>query len=363
MEKNYIKDITIQDFRGINYLELNDLSDVNLFLGTNNGGKTSVLEAIATLRSDCAYNLLSICLERTQKHVSLQDLSFLFSFNRKKFVVDANMIDGSRNTLACTYRTEITTFDPTIFRSSLDSQTTSAMLSLYAERNHLAGKQMPIMDLTLDYNGKKTKESFLDLDLAFGRIRKLKQNEMNIVYVNPADHYHIEPMMLNPILKDPSLSALLSKIMKLFDPEIDRFEILLDDTFANKEIYVVKTDGTKVPISIYGDGSKKALILAIAVAQAKNGLLLIDEVETSVHHSLLEDICYFLVKAAKKFQVQLYITTHSEETINCFYDVMEGQEEQLRLYTIRKDKSRNLVRKLNGAEAMHYTSVGAEVRD
>ncbi len=363
MEKNLIKDIRIQDFRGINQLELNDLSDVNLFLGTNNGGKTSILEAIATLRNGCAYNLLSICSERTQGQPSIQDLSLLFSFGKNKFVVDSKMGDGSSRSLSCSYRTQMTTFDPSVFKRSSDSHATSSFFSHYVEARHLSGKQMPIMDVTLDYDGKKSKESFLDLDLSFGRVRKQKEDEMNIVYLNPADHYRVSPILLAPVLKDASLSILLSKVMRLFDPEISRFETIPDDVLGDDEIYVVKDDGTKVPISIYGDGSKKALVLAIAIAKARDGILLIDEVETSVHHTLLEDICYFLVKAAKKFNVQLFITTHSEETINCFYDVMEGQEERLRLYTIRKDNKRNVVRKLDGAEAIHYSSIGVEVRD
>ena len=363
MEKNFIKSITIQNFRGINYLELDDLSNVNLFLGTNNGGKTSILEAIGTLRNGCAYNLLSICSERSQVRAGIQDLSLLFSFGKNKFAVDSIMGDGGARSVSCSYRTQMTTFDPTVFKRSNDSLATTALLSAYSDARHLNGKQMPIMDLSVDYNGKKSKESFLDLDLSFGRVRKQKGDELNIVYLNPADHYRVSPALLAPVLKDPSLSALLSKVMRLFDPEISRFETIPDDIFGDSQIYVVKTDETKVPISIYGDGSKKALVLAIAVAKARDGILLIDEVETSVHHSLLEDICYFLVKAAKKFNVQLFITTHSEETINCFYDVMEGQEKSLRLYTIRKDEKRNVVRKLDGAEAMHYSSIGVEVRD
>ena len=41
------KNIEIRNFRGIDHLEIDDFSRVNVFLGQNNSGKSTVLEAIA----------------------------------------------------------------------------------------------------------------------------------------------------------------------------------------------------------------------------------------------------------------------------------------------------------------------------
>ena len=45
------KSIEIKNFRGIESLKIDDLSRLNVFLGQNNSGKSSVLEAIAMLTS------------------------------------------------------------------------------------------------------------------------------------------------------------------------------------------------------------------------------------------------------------------------------------------------------------------------
>jgi len=45
MSEHFYKTIKIENFRGIKSLEINDLARVNLFVGRNNCGKTSVLEA------------------------------------------------------------------------------------------------------------------------------------------------------------------------------------------------------------------------------------------------------------------------------------------------------------------------------
>ena len=45
------KNIEIKNFRGIDHLKIDNFSRVNVFLGQNNSGKSTVLEAIAMLMS------------------------------------------------------------------------------------------------------------------------------------------------------------------------------------------------------------------------------------------------------------------------------------------------------------------------
>ena len=44
-----IESLTLENYRGFRRFELHDLGRVNLLVGTNNAGKTSVLEAISLL--------------------------------------------------------------------------------------------------------------------------------------------------------------------------------------------------------------------------------------------------------------------------------------------------------------------------
>jgi AAA15 family ATPase/GTPase len=44
-----LQDVTITNFRGFDSLEINGLSKLNLFVGKNNSGKTSILEALFLL--------------------------------------------------------------------------------------------------------------------------------------------------------------------------------------------------------------------------------------------------------------------------------------------------------------------------
>ena len=49
MDEHFYEQLKIENFRGIKSLEIDDLARVNLFVGRNNCGKTSVLEAASLL--------------------------------------------------------------------------------------------------------------------------------------------------------------------------------------------------------------------------------------------------------------------------------------------------------------------------
>lgn len=70
------------------------------------------------------------------------------------------------------------------------------------------------------------------------------------------------------------------------------------------------------PISVFGDGVRRALSIALAIPSAQNGLLLIDEIESALHMSVLDTLYPWLVEACAEYNVQLFATTHSLEAVD-----------------------------------------------
>jgi AAA15 family ATPase/GTPase len=58
--------------------------------------------------------------------------------------------------------------------------------------------------------------------------------------------------------------------------------------------------------------------MSLIFSSAANGVILIDEFENALHHSLIEDFASFIYKLAKNFNVQVFITSHSKECIDAF---------------------------------------------
>src|SRR6476469_6662140 len=73
------KNISIKGFRGLKDCTINDLARVNVFVGQNNSGKSSILEAIFLLCGMHAPQLvLTIDLLRNLLHSEENDFRFIF---------------------------------------------------------------------------------------------------------------------------------------------------------------------------------------------------------------------------------------------------------------------------------------------
>lgn len=96
-----------------------------------------------------------------------------------------------------------------------------------------------------------------------------------------------------------------------------------------------------MPLSSYGDGIKKVLSIASGIAEAVNGILLIDEVETAIHSRHFDEIFRFIVSACRKFHVQVFITSHSMEAIDGFLSIQDyaasAKEDPVSIVTLKKD--------------------------
>jgi AAA15 family ATPase/GTPase len=129
-----------------------------------------------------------------------------------------------------------------------------------------------------------------------------------------------------------------------------------------------------MPVSTYGDGIKKVILLADRIAHAQNGVLLLDEIETAIHVRSYPDIFNFVVKACIEFNVQLFATTHSIEALDSIlktqynekteeYD--KAQKDSIRVITFRKEENegKTLSRVLSGEKVFqNRENFGFEVR-
>ena len=57
----------------------------------------------------------------------------------------------------------------------------------------------------------------------------------------------------------------------------------------------------------------RMLGLAVALANAKGGILLVDEIDTGLHYSVMEDMWRMVSRRASALDVQVFATTHSKD--------------------------------------------------
>jgi len=70
-----------------------------------------------------------------------------------------------------------------------------------------------------------------------------------------------------------------------------------------------------MPIPFAGEGLTRFLSMLLHILQIPKGLLLIDEVENGIHHTVLPKVWQALAETAKAAGVQIIATTHSQECV------------------------------------------------
>lgn len=153
----------------------------------------------------------------------------------------------------------------------------------------------------------------------------------------------------------------LTTLLALIDPEIRGLELLQPDD--EPVLYVTHATHGPVPLSVYGDGIRRALLLAESVVKAKGGLLLIDEIETGIHVSALGGVYSWLVRACRELDVQLFVTTHSLEAIDALLAADTTPEEDVVAFKLGRQEGQSVVKRYgeNQLKWMRFER-GLEVR-
>lgn len=106
--------------------------------------------------------------------------------------------------------------------------------------------------------------------------------------------------------------------LRLIAPEIER--IHSSSSAAGRSLFRVRTRTAREPflLSSMGDGINRLLGITIATAQAKNGILLLDEVENGLHYTVQADLWRHVFRMSRDLNVQVFATTHSYDCVRAF---------------------------------------------
>ena len=108
------------------------------------------------------------------------------------------------------------------------------------------------------------------------------------------------------------------------DEEVARIAVVGDGTAdgqgpASRRV-VARLQGHRhpVPLRSLGDGAVRLLGVAVALANSRDGFLLIDEAENGIHHSLQRDFWRMVLQTARDHNVQVLATTHGWDCVRGF---------------------------------------------
>lgn len=158
-------------------------------------------------------------------------------------------------------------------------------------------------------------------------------------------------------LKDSTLELLRS-----YDQRIQDIDLIFPE--ERQLILSVKHQQLgRAPLSTFGDGLRRIFTLATAIPRCRNGLLLIDELETAIHTKALRRTFEWLVNACIQNNVQLFATTHSLEAIDAMIDARKSDATNLITYRLEQGETQSEVTRFDkGLLTRLREELGLEVR-
>ncbi|MCH5310382.1 MAG: AAA family ATPase [Prevotella sp.] len=342
------KNIEINNFRGIKHLEIDDFSRVNVFLGQNSSGKSTILEclmlAVGMSNPDLPQTINTI---RARNYSNFVDLTYMFpNFDTKvKPEISAELFDGTKRDLklSMTYvfdeksqadnqqNGQIPTSETKIFLNTLkmEFEVEAAQVKNNYECSVTINQQGFVTNKKLaeDYL-EKNSVAFLPADLSAG---------------NPAN----DLVELAKRKKKDLVAGLLNK----FDSRITTIEIL-----GNLAYVGLEGIDQLLTVNMMGDGLRRYLNIVAASANPKNNIILIDEIDNGLHYSAYKKLWEAIFALAIDTNKQVFVTTHSKETIYKLNEMLSenpNYQQAFRLYTIA-----NTLKK--GHQAYKYTFEGLQ---
>jgi hypothetical protein len=138
------------------------------------------------------------------------------------------------------------------------------------------------------------------------------------------------------------------KALRFIEPKIEDFAPQITTPYyygATRGGFIVKMENLDQPIPIgsLGDGTWRILALAIALSRAKDSILLVDEIDTGLHHTVMADMWTLIAETAKALNVQVFATTHSYDCVHSLSKICNAdvtQNSQVTLQRIDPSKRR-----------------------
>ncbi len=347
-----LKNMEIRKFRAFKSLFVDDLSRINLFVGRNNSGKTTILEAAEILLSPNSPSAIIGCANRRGEMYVLKeqdrigryvDLSHLFHGHECEIGAEfqINGTDNGENIeLKCTI-------------SPYDDSSTDKVLSLFSEKDILD------MRLALFIQHSRSSEQTI-LPIAFSgaisadviRRQSAKPNSdvkpVSFVRTEALDTFELQQFWDSIALTNEEAHIIES--LRILEPKIDRIAFLSSNLrYSNSYSGIViklKNLDNRVPLGSLGDGIRHLLTTSVAVSRSANGYVMIDEIDTGLHHSVMSDMWRVLISTAKRLDVQIFATTHSLDCVRSLAWLSNTEPnlcEEVRLHRVDEEKEKTVV--------------------
>jgi predicted ATPase len=337
-----LKSFRVQNFRGLSDLAIEPLDRVNLITGMNNTGKTALLEAIylhcnpGNPRSVIEINeYRGISLPSSAPGYLEETYGWLLPVRQTAMTMVLTSVDQQDRERTV----ELAIIDPTTQGNQYLSYLNSIGESIPSPQ--LGYFLSSLFAVTLRYKDSGLSPLYHSVGFLDPTQSSLMTVAAQIPWKPSVKFLSFGRTILDEeieLFSELDASNRLSEIretMRLLEPNLQRLSLLI----FNGEPMIHGDIGLKrlMPITFMGEGFRRLLAIVLAIVNTQAGILLIDEIDAGLHHSILPKIFEAIGQAARVFDVQVFATTHSYECIMAAHRAFDEHEPyDLRLHRLER---------------------------
>jgi hypothetical protein len=328
-----ISTLTIEGFRAFHQLKIEGLGRVNLITGRNNTGKSSVLEALRILASEGSLLVIGSILRFREEGAKGLDeptrpldsdglflLSNLFHgfppFSPRIEPIVIESTGGGRPV-----RLSIET------RWFSEERDANGGDKLAVQQDFL-GDNETIPGLLVDVDGVRRNVPLDSWPRRYPpysrrpfRVDLVNEPRVPCMFVSP--YGGERTASLGPLWDQIALSDREKEVveaLRIIDPAISAVSMVGGEEAREIRTAIVRTAriSRPVPLRTFGDGLNRLFGIVLSLVNAKGGLLLIDEFENGMHHTVQLDTWRAIFRLAKSLDVQVFATSHSWDAVESF---------------------------------------------
>lgn len=312
--------IRVRNFRILSDLRVDGLSRINLIAGRNGSGKTSLLEAIFLLAGagnpQLAANANVIRITRgsevrLDEEISTMEIEGLWKVLFSNLDTSRTMeitCDHSllgRLTLEVAWGTRRNTNGPVdrvgegVATNLIDER---SLTFRYADPEGVqAESHIGIKGQGLGFEANKSTNPPFNASILLSRSGSVQQ----------------DAEFLGELRRQKRGDVLL-EALRVVEPRLESIE----DISAGGSPMIWGDIGLSelVPLPVMGEGMTRIARIVLVISSTQGGVVLVDEIENGLHHSVLPKVWKAVDKAARQFDAQLFATTHSFECIRAAHE-------------------------------------------
>ncbi len=318
-----INSFEIKNFRCFNHTKANGFVRINLFGGKNNAGKTALLEALLLMGKPSYKSIVNLLSFRRISNEFIKEIpestwENFFHHKKKENTIsfDFALDNGKNNKVVITCDEKIDDF---VSIATKDEKNADQDMLAFARGLENTVKSSLHIGV---YVGNSQLQTNVVIASSNGMVSKGRPH----TFINA----HFVPATFKLGNEELATEFDKAKLKGDSDALLEAFQ-LVDGTIEKVETFKIgeaalylkrKGENYYMPLSFFGDAMNRIADFILRIVNSKNSMLLADEIENGIHYENQEEIWKILFDLCRKYNVQLFATSHSYEMIEAYKNVI-----------------------------------------